>query len=174
MIGIYLRVSTEKQDEGMQINAIKRCIGEEEYTKARIYKDHGMTGTITERPDYQRMLADIIIVPLDKIVTYEFSRLWRDLEEQNKIFKQFKKYGVQLQSATEGFVETPEQELSANVVGAVNQHYIARLKIRIKDGISAKKKDIEEGRDTWKGRGKDKKMRKRPMKRTAFKNIPLR
>ena len=38
----------------------------------------------------------------------------------------------------------------------------------IKEGIARKKKDIAEGKDVWKGRGKDKKPRKRPINRKKY------
>jgi len=165
MIGIYLRVSSDKQDEEMQFSAIKRILTDDEFKNSKIYKDHGITGSTTERPDYQNMLLDLISGSLSKIVTYELSRLWRDMEEQNRVFKLLNTYNVKLQSVTEGYVESIDDELKANLLGSVNQHERKRLIRRTKEGIARKKKDIEEGKDTWNGRGKDKKLRKRPIRK---------
>ncbi len=162
MIGIYLRVSSNKQDEAMQINAIKRLLKVDniEYENCRIYQDHGITGSTTERPDYQRLIIDITNGDIDKVIAYEFSRLWRDLEEQNRMFKFFKKLNIELQSVTEGMMINENDELKANMLGSINQHFLKALKRRIREGIDAKKKDISEGKDIWKGRGIDKKPRK--------------
>lgn len=162
MIGIYLRVSTAKQDEDMQISAITRVLKEDgiKFENCKIYKDHGITGTIVERPDYQRLLVDINTGVLEKVVSYEFSRLWRDLEEQNRMFKVFKALNVKLQSATEGYVNNFDDEFKANILGSVNQRYIQALKRAIREGIDTKKAKIAEGKDIWKGRGKDVKPRK--------------
>ena len=165
MIGIYLRVSTEKQDEGMQINAIKRCIGEDSYKKASVYTDIGITGTTTDRPDYKRLLNDITEGKIHQIVTYEYSRLWRDLEEQSRMIKVLNVLDEKLISATEGALETIDDKLKANIMGSINVYEVERLTRRIREGIAKKKKDIEDGNDTWNGRGQDKKMRKRPIKR---------
>ena len=166
MIAIYLRVSTEKQDEAMQLHAVKRCLTEEEFNTARIYKDFGITGTTINRPDYQRLNSDIISgIITDKVATYEYSRLWRDLEEQNRMLKVLKALDIKLFSATEGFATTSEEKLKANILGATNVYEVERLTRRIKDGIARKKKDIADGKDVWKGRGKDKKMRKKPIKK---------
>ncbi len=166
MIGIYLRVSSDKQDETMQLHHIKRCLIDEEFNTAKIYKDFGITGTTTERPDYQKLLLDVNSgIVTEKIAVYEFSRLWRDLEEQNRMLKVLKALGIKLFSATEGFVTTDEDKLKANILGATNVYEVERLTRRIRDGIARKKKDIADGKDTWRGRGKDKKMRKRPTKK---------
>lgn len=165
MIGIYLRVSTEKQDEGMQINAIKRYIGGDEYKNAKVYKDFGITGTTTERPDYQKLLIDINSGLLHRIVTYEYSRLWRDLEEQSRMIKVLMALNIKLESATEGILETIDDKLKANIMGSINVYEVERLTRRINEGIARKKKDVEMGLDKWNGRGVDKKMRKRPIKK---------
>jgi len=165
MIAIYLRVSSEKQDEEMQINAIKRILTEEEFKNSKIYKDHGISGSTENRPEYQKLLFDVISGNIRKIVCYEWSRLWRDLQEQNRVFKLLPVYDVQLQSVTEGYMNGIDDELKANMLGALNQHERKRLIRRTLEGIARKKKDVEEGRDIWKGRGKDKKLRKRPAKK---------
>lgn len=140
MIGIYLRVSTDKQDEGMQLNAIKRCLTEEEFNTAKIYRDFGITGTTVNRPDYQNLLIDINSGLLHKVVAYEYSRLWRDLEEQNRLLKVLHALDIKLLSATEGYVTTIEDKLKANILGATNVYEVERLRRRIKEGIATKKK----------------------------------
>ncbi len=167
MIAIYIRVSTEKQDEGMQLNAIKRVLTIDgiNIEECKIYKDHGITGSTTERPDYQRLLVDITTGIFDKIVCYEYSRLWRDLQEQSRMFKVLKVLNIRLQSATEGYVDTDEDEFKANVLGAANVYELKRTRRRSMEAVAKKKKLIEEGKDIWKGRGKDKKLRKRPEKK---------
>jgi len=71
----------------MQLESIKRVIELEEFNNARIYRDFGMTGTNTDRPDYQKLLLEINLGLIDKLIAYEYSRLWRDLEEQNRLLK---------------------------------------------------------------------------------------
>lgn len=160
MIGIYLRVSTDKQDEGMQINAIKRLLTPDEFNTSKIYKDFGITGTTDKRPGYQNLLLDINSGILEKVVAYEFSRLWRDLQEQNRMLKVFKALNILIQSATEGYIQTEEDKFKANILGATNVYEVERLTRRIKDGIARKKQECLEGKDTWKKRGKDLKPRK--------------
>ena len=162
MIGIYLRVSTEKQDEAMQLTAISRII--ELHKSYATYKDFGISGTTTERPGYQSLLADIIAGKITSVYVYELSRLWRDMEEQSRALKNFASLGIKLISVREGEIQSIEDEFKANILGSANVFEAKRTRQRIKDGIADKKKKVAEGTDVWKGRGKDKKMRKRPNK----------
>ena len=78
MIVIYLRVSTGKQCTKTQDFAI------EEYAKKKGYKvvkyvDYARTGKNMKRPEFQRMLADCRAGKIKKIVTFELSRLSRDM-----------------------------------------------------------------------------------------------
>lgn len=161
MIGVYLRVSTDKQDEAMQWTAIERLIGN---TPHKQYIDFGISGTTTERPGYQRLLTDIISGTITKVCVYELSRLWRDMEEQSRALKNFTSLGIVLISVREGEIKSIEDEFKANILGSANVFEAKRTKQRILDGIADKKKNIAEGKDTWNGRGKDKKKRKRPVK----------
>ncbi len=159
MIGVYLRVSTDKQDEAMQWTAIERLIGCVQHKR---YVDFGISGTTTERPEYQKLLADIISGEINTVYVYELSRLWRDMEEQSRALKSFVSLGIILISIREGEIKSIEDEFKANILGSANVFEAKRTKQRIMDGIARKKKDISDGLDVWKGRGKDKKIRKRP------------
>lgn len=162
MIAIYLRVSTEKQDEEMQRSAIKRFIEFQQIDQPIVeFKDFGLSGTITERPGYQNLLTKVMSGNVTHVYVYEYSRIWRDLEEQNRALKVFAALNVCLMSVTEGAVTTIEDKFKANVLGAANVYEVERIQRRIKDGIRDKKEKIAKGLDTWNGRGPDKKLRKR-------------
>jgi site-specific DNA recombinase len=78
---VYYRVSTDKQDFEMQEEAIQKvCNGNNiNYNSCILYQDYGLSGTTDQRPEYQRLLAEV--EEYDLILVYEFSRLWRDIGE---------------------------------------------------------------------------------------------
>lgn len=164
MIAVYLRVSTDKQDEAMQRAAIERYLEGTEDPVARLteywYIDVGISGTITDRPSYKAMLLAVSSGDIHKIVVYEYSRLWRDLEEQNRVLKILQALNIELYSVTEGPVKSIEDKFKANVLGAANVYEAERLRRRIRDGIQRKKDAVANGKDVWNGRGPDKKIRK--------------
>lgn len=175
---IYVRVSTKEQDEAMQKHHIKVFLDglEINYDECIEYCDHAISGTKRDRPDYQRLLSDVKAGKINVIFVYEWSRLWRDLEEQNRAFKIFNLFGVKVVSIKEGAIETIDDELTANVIGSVNQHFIKRNLQRSADGMKTKARicaeimhrAIQEGwtleqleahPDFWDGRKQDKKQR---------------
>jgi DNA invertase Pin-like site-specific DNA recombinase len=171
MIATYLRVSSDKQDEAMQRTAIAHWVSaylSQHPNEGHIiveFMDYDISGTITARPGYQSLLEGIMNGTIKIIVVYEYSRLWRDLEEQSRVTKLIPILVIELVSVTEGQLKTAEDRFKANILGSANVYEVERLTRRIKDGIARKKQDIVDGKDVWKGRGKDKKMRKRPIKK---------
>ena len=159
-VRIYYRVSTEKQDFDMQNKAIRRLMQSKEldYDLAIIYKDFGITGTIAQRPEYQRLLAEV--KEHDIIMAYEFSRLWRDMEEQSRVTKMLMALNVKIVSVSDGELNSINDTLSFDIKGCVNQFEARRLKVRINDGIRAKKERVSKGLEVWNTRGPDKKKRK--------------
>ena len=90
MIRIYYRVSTDKLDFNMQNKAIRKLLESTsvDYDSCVIYQDFGILGTTAQRPDYKRLLSEIL--EGDTLIVYEFSRLWRDLEDQSRAVKMFR------------------------------------------------------------------------------------
>ena len=154
MLRIYYRVSTDKQDFDMQKNAIENYLKIHGITTYEIYEDLGISGLTAERSEYQRLLADIR--EGDTLLVYEFSRLWRDMEEQSRVTKIILALGLTLISVTEGTVKNEEDALISDVKGVINQHEARRFKRRSKDGIKALQDKCATGEKVWNGRGPDK------------------
>jgi DNA invertase Pin-like site-specific DNA recombinase len=159
MIRVYYRVSTDKQDFNMQHNAIiNRLKNKEiEYNSCIIYQDLGISGTSTQRPEYQRLLSEVL--ENDTIIVYEFSRLWRDMEEQSRATKMLLALNVRLISVADGELNKLIDTLFADIKGSINQFEARRLKERTRAGIAAKKAKVAKGEDVWNVRGPDKKKR---------------
>jgi len=156
IIRIYYRVSTDKQDFDMQLEAIQRMCKDKsvEYSTCKIYQDFGISGTTTNRPDYQKLLSEI--EEGDSIFVYEFSRLWRDMSEQLRVTKMLKALNVIILSYADGKIDNNSDTLSVNIRGVLNEYEAERVRKRTRDGIAAKKARVAAGLDEWKPRGKDK------------------
>ena len=156
---IYYRVSTDKQDFEMQRHAVLRLLASKgiEQEECVIYQDFGLSGTTSQRPDYQKLLTEVL--EGDLIVVYEFSRLWRDMEEQSRATKMLLALGVQISSVADGDLRTFNDSLSIGIKGVINQYEAQRFKERSMAGIKAKKALVAQGLDVWNPRGPDKKKR---------------
>jgi len=157
-VRVYRRVSTNLQDFEEQNRGIERYLQNNGISSYVNYEEPGITGTIAERPVYQKLLSEV--VSGDIVLVYEYSRMWRDLEEQAKIIKRFMSIGVILISAVEGPVKTIDDVLKLNILGSVNQHEAERFRRRSMEGIKALQEKVSKGEAIWNGRGKDKTPRK--------------
>lgn len=158
-IRIYRRVSTDRQDLDAQDHGIEGYLKENHITPdlCVIYEELGISGTIAQRPVYQRLLSEVR--EGDTVLAYEFSRLWRDMEEQSRATKIFLALGVTMTSVTEGSVKTMEDTLRSDIAGVINQYEARRIKKRSLEGIKALQEKVAKGEAVWKGRGKDTKKR---------------
>lgn len=159
MIRIYYRVSTDKQDYDMQDRGIQNYLNslEARYEDCMVYQDFGLSGTTTTRPAYQRLLTEVR--DKDTIIAYEFSRLWRDMEEQSRATKALIPRGIVIKSPIDGVIDSLENSLSADIKGVINQHEARRVKRRSMEGIRALQEKCAKGEVQWNGRGPDKKKR---------------
>ena len=89
----YARVSTDEQDEALQVAALDRAGID------ALYVDHGVSGAAISRPRFDAMLADLR--PGDTVVVYSLSRLSRGMKHLVELGERFEQTGVQLHSVTE-------------------------------------------------------------------------
>jgi DNA invertase Pin-like site-specific DNA recombinase len=89
----YARVSTDDQDEALQVTALDRAGVD------ALYIDHGVSGAAISRPRFDAMLADLR--PGDTVVVYSLSRLSRGMKHLVELGERFEQTGVQLHSVTE-------------------------------------------------------------------------
>ena len=161
MIRIYYRVSTDKQDYEAQNNGIqgllnRMCI---DFNLCMIYKDFALSGTKADnRAEYQRLLNDVRSE--DTIIVYEFSRLWRDMEEQSKITNKFLRERIQVLSVADGDLRDAKDRLTVGIKGVINEYEAARIKERSMYGIRALQEKCANGDAIWNGRGRDKQKRR--------------
>lgn len=89
----YARVSTDSQDEALQVRALEKAGID------ALYIDHGVSGAATSRPRFDAMLADLR--PGDTVVVYSLSRLSRGLKHLVDLGERFEVDGIGLVSLTE-------------------------------------------------------------------------
>jgi DNA invertase Pin-like site-specific DNA recombinase len=94
----YARVSTADQDEALQIAALEAAGVD------ALFIDHGVSGTVTSRPRFDAMLADLR--EGDVVVVYSLSRLSRGTRHLLELAERFQDQGVGLVSITEAIDTT--------------------------------------------------------------------
>jgi site-specific DNA recombinase len=148
---IYTRKSTEHNLD-LEFNSLhaqrEAC---EAYIKSQLhegwqlisdhYDDGAFSGASLERPDLQRLLADIATGRVDNVVVYKVDRLTRSLTDFAKLVELFDRHGVSFVSVTQSFNTTTSMgRLTLNVLLSFAQFEREVIGERVRDKIAASKK----------------------------------
>lgn len=148
---IYTRKSTEHNLD-LEFNSLhaqrEAC---EAYIKSQLhegwqlvpdhYDDGAFSGASLDRPDLQRLLADIAAGRVDNVVVYKVDRLTRSLTDFAKLVELFDKHGVSFVSVTQSFNTTTSMgRLTLNVLLSFAQFEREVIGERVRDKIAASKK----------------------------------
>lgn len=104
-IAIYYRVSTDSQDYDSQKTEVEDWVNNlpdpKKPSKIFIYQDKGVSGSISNREQYQNMLKDAYNYKFDTIVVYRLDRLSRNATDAIQVLLELDKYGVGFISVTQ-------------------------------------------------------------------------
>jgi DNA invertase Pin-like site-specific DNA recombinase len=118
LVGMYLRVSTRKQDERSQEPDLKRWVAGQD-SEVIWYRD-AFTGTTMTRPAMDRLLADVRSGKVGTVVVWRLDRLGRTAKGLTALFEELRDRGVNLISLRDGVdLATPAGRLMANVLASV-------------------------------------------------------
>lgn len=110
----YTRYSTDRQSENStqyQITAIKEYAKKNNINLLRFYSDEGFSGTNTDRPAFQQMLAAAESGLFDVIIIYDITRASRDVSDWMGFRKKMRMLGVEVLSATQNLGVRPDRVL---------------------------------------------------------------
>ncbi|NFO56375.1 recombinase family protein [Clostridium botulinum] len=127
----YVRVSTVEQNEGRQLEGLKKYDIDKWFTEKVSAKD-------TNRPKLKELLdyareGDIVFV-------WDFSRLARSTKDLLDLVEQFKTKGIHLRSIKENLdTSTPTGKLMLTMIGAINEFERTNMLERQREGIALAK-----------------------------------
>ena len=144
-IGVYYRVSTDKQEFAAQREAINQWIGKQAYLSTEIveFTDEGISGagkiTSGNRAGLDRLLTAIRAGELKKLITFEVSRLSRDYMGNLQIMQLCADYGVELEVPGEGVLPfiTNMDKFMASAKAFVAAEEREKIRTRTKAGLAA-------------------------------------
>lgn len=140
-IGLYLRVSTDEQNEDLQRNELRFRVAEFEAAghEVRVYLDK-FTGTTMDRPDWRRLETDLRAGEISTILVWRIDRLGRTASGLTALFTDLSERGVNLISHRDGVdLSTPSGRLLANVLASMSQYETEVRQERQTAGIAAAK-----------------------------------
>jgi DNA invertase Pin-like site-specific DNA recombinase len=143
MIAVYLRCSTSKQETAAQRHAVEAWCHQQGYDRVEIVEhiDEAVSGSTLARPGFRHMMADVRTGKINKIVTFEISRLSRNFLDSLTVMKTLADYGVMVEVPGEGIqpFDTTMQQFVVAAKGLVAAQERERISERTKAGLAAAK-----------------------------------
>jgi DNA invertase Pin-like site-specific DNA recombinase len=153
-IGIYYRVSTDKQDLDSQRLAVERWLEDlpaaKRPKKTFEFKDEGISGKTSQRPGYQSLLETAYAGKIDTIVTYRLDRISRNATEAIQTLLSLDHAGVAFISVTQPVLnlghENPFRRTMLAAFAEIAEIERETIVARVRAGLeAAKKKGVKLG-----------------------------
>lgn len=159
-VALYLRVSTGEQTTMNQEIELKEYCTRFKHEIFEIYKDEGVSGTKSSRPELDRMLQDMRQRKFDAIVVWKFDRLGRSTAHLLQVLQELQNKEVGLIATSQNIdTNTPMGKFFFTILAGFAEMEREMIVERIKLGLSRRKKS---GKSLGRQAGsKDKVKRKR-------------
>jgi len=142
-VALYARYSSEHQKESSIEDQYRNCeryaARDPAWSITARYADRAISGTTSDRPDYQRMLVDAKAKHFDMLLVDDFSRLSRDSVESEQTRRRLIHWGIRLIGCSDGIdTDTKNHEMLSGIKSVMNQAFISDLKDKISRGMIGK------------------------------------
>lgn len=113
---IYARQSVDRKDSISIESQIDFCKYELRGGHHKVFKDKGYSGKNTDRPEFQKLLAEIKRGLIKRVVVYKLDRISRSILDFANMMELFQQYDVEFVSSTEKFdTSTPMGRAMLNI-----------------------------------------------------------
>jgi len=138
---LYLRVSTIDQTTLNQELELKDYCKRNNIELSEIYKDEGISGAKTSRPELDRMLQDMRQKRFDSVIIWKLDRLGRSTQHLLQLLQEFQNKGVNLIVTDMNMdTSTPQGKFFFTIIGAIAELEREMIRERIKLGLERRKK----------------------------------
>ena len=134
-VAIYARKSVERQDSVSIDTQIEECKTKvPKKVNTQVYQDEGFSGKDTARPDLQRLLEDIEMGLIQKVIVYKLDRISRNTVDFYNLYEFMKKHGCAFVSVNDGFdTSTREGRFLMGVLASFAEMERESIALRVKD-----------------------------------------
>ena len=144
-VALYARYSNENQREASITDQYRNCetyaTRQEGWTVTARYDDKALSGSTSDRPGYQQMLAAAKAKQFDVLLVDDLSRLTRDEAELITTRKRLVFWGVRLIGTSDGFdTNLRGHKLQASFHGMKNEMYLDELAAKSHRGLEGQAK----------------------------------
>lgn len=118
----YLRVSRPDQNPNMQADATEQLIRNRGWDLVDTYLDHASGGSVDNRPELERLLADARRKNFDVLVVWRSCRMFRSVKDMITMLDDLAALSIGFVSVMEPFdTTTPSGRMFVQVVSAFNE-----------------------------------------------------
>ena len=147
---IYSRVSTKDQDTENQMRLLRDIVERNNYDLIDEYVDHGISGSKgrDKRPQFDRLIKDMIRRKFDKILVWDVSRLGRSLQHLVEFLNEVNSVGCDLYIHQSGLdTSTPSGKMMFQMIGVFSEFEREMISERVKLGLDkVKSQGVKLGR----------------------------
>ena len=147
---IYSRVSTKDQDTENQMRLLRDIVERNNYELIDEYVDHGISGSKgrDKRPQFDRLIKDMIRRKFDKILVWDVSRLGRSLQHLVEFLNEVNSVGCNLYIHQSGLdTSTPSGKMMFQMIGVFSEFEREMISERVKLGLDkVKSQGVKLGR----------------------------
>lgn len=154
-VGVYYRVSTDKQELASQKLAVEKWLEalpeEKKPHKVLVFKDQGISGKTSQRPAYQKLLKAAFEHRIDTIIVYRLDRMSRNATDAIQTLLTLDQAGVAFISVTQPVLnlghENPFRRTMLAAFSEIAEIERETIVARVKAGLDvAKRKGVRLGR----------------------------
>lgn len=149
---IYVRISDEEKKRGIydsvgnQIKILKALAVKKGLTNIEIYRDDGRTGGNFDRPDFNRMIADIENRKVNCVLVKDLSRFGREHIDGDYYLEIFlPKNNIRFITHSEGFDSYLDPQrmnsIEAPLINLFNEQYLRQVSNSTKASLKVKRKE---------------------------------
>lgn len=134
-VAIYARVSTDGQDESMQLTALREMVSQRGWEINAEYVDHGVSSRDV-RPQLEKLMRDAHQRRFDVIAVWNFDRFARSTRELVFALEQFQALGIDFVSVTQAIdTSGPMGKLVFSVLAAIAEFERELIRDRVVAGM---------------------------------------
>ena len=139
--GLYMRVSTADQTTLNQELELKRYCEINNIEIYNIYRDEGVSGAKTSRPQLDLMLQDMRNKCFDCVIVWKFDRLGRSTSHLLQVLEELKNKGVRLIATSQNIdTSTPMGKFFFVILSGFAEMEREIIRERIKLGLERRRK----------------------------------
>ena len=140
MVALYARVSTDKQDETLQIPRLRAYCERAGHDIYKIYQDEASARN-ADRPGWKALMSDAHGHRFDAIVVTKIDRVMRSLVGLHQVMEDLGKCGILLITLDQGPMDftSPNGRLLISFLGSIAEWEREMISTRTREALAAKK-----------------------------------